>query len=157
MPPAKRSTSSTTRRTSTRRTSSQAKTLTATSRAQLEKAVKRLEKSLDDARDALTSLGSDVSHGGHRTYKDLGGALKSVRSDAQKANRTLTKELEKLRAAATPGRSTSSRSTGTRKTTTRSSTARKAKGTARKTSSSAKSTARSGARKATGTRSRRSS
>jgi DNA-binding protein HU-beta len=138
MPPAKKSAAR-----STRRTGSQAKAITAASRAQLERAIKTLDKSLDDARDALTSLGKNASHSGQRRYKDLGGTLKILRSESQKANRSLTTELEKLRAAATPGRSTTRRATGARKTAAKSTTARKT--TAAKPA--AKSTARSGARR----------
>jgi hypothetical protein len=117
MPPAKKPAA---RRAS--RTSTTTPSMTAATRSQLTRAAKRLEKSLDQANDALKALGQDVGHGGQRSYKDISTALSALRRDARKTNRALLNDLSKLRAAVTPGRVTSKRaasgrSSGSRGTT----------------------------------------
>jgi hypothetical protein len=117
----------------TRRTSRASKakpSMTAASRSQLKQAAKRLEKSLDQANDALKALGKDVGHGGHRSYKDISTALSALRRDARKTNRALLDDLGKLRAAVAPSRpsgkrAASSRSSGSRATTKKASSTKK--------------------------------
>jgi hypothetical protein len=99
MPPAKKPAAR-----SASRGSSKAGSMTAATRLQLERAAKRLEKSLDQANDALKALGRDVGHGGHQSYKDISAALSVLRRDAQKTNRALIADLGKLRSAVTPSR-----------------------------------------------------
>jgi hypothetical protein len=107
MPPAKKPASRAKKTTPPATTS--ASSISSATRQQLQRAVKRLEKSLDDAQEALQSLGKDVGHGGHRTYRDLGDVVKRLRGDAKKANSSLAKDLEKLRAAVTPSRARAAR------------------------------------------------
>ena len=94
MPPARRSAARTTRGGSTNRASS------AGTRRDVERAIKRLEKAIDDANAALKALGKDASTGAKSTYRDLGKILTVFRRDAQKTNRALMKDLEKLAGAA---------------------------------------------------------
>jgi len=117
--PAKRTASS-------RATSNGGGSMTAATRRQLEAAIKRLEKALDDASAALQSLAKD--HGGSRAYRDLGTTLKALQREAQKHNKALAKDLSKV------GSSVASRAT--RATTS----ARKATSSTRKSPSSARKT-----------------
>jgi hypothetical protein len=114
MPPAKKAAAR-----GASRGSSKAGYMTAATRLQLERAAKRLEKSLDEANDALKALGRDVGHGGHRSYKDLSTALTALRRDAKKTNRALIDDLRKLRAAVTPSRASSKRAVPKRSSTSR--------------------------------------
>ena len=109
MPPVKKAAARGASRGSSKAGSSKAGSMTAATRLQLERAAKRLEKSLDQANDALKALGRDVGHGGHRSYKDISAALSTLRRDAQKTNRALIADLSKLRSAVTPSRATSKR------------------------------------------------
>jgi hypothetical protein len=138
MPPAKKSparttsrasTASKTSRTSTASKTGRASTARKTSRAttgarprpitrkEVEQATARFEKALAEANDALQTLGQNVGRGAQRAYKDLAKALQVVRRDAQKTNRSMIKDLEKLAAAVTPGRT---KTPATRKTPARS-------------------------------------
>jgi len=81
-----------------------------------ERTIKRFEKSLDEAQAAIRALGKDVGKGGRDLYRDIETLLKSAKRDAGKANRAALKDLGKLGAAVTPA------------------TARRARPTARKTS-----------------------
>ena len=123
--PAKRATAAK-RATPTRRTATSngaAGSMTAATRRQLETAVKRLEKALDDASSALQSLAKDAGHGGSRAYKELGTTLKALQREAQKHNKALAKDLGNVRASvatrATRATSTRKTTSSARKTTTR--------------------------------------
>jgi hypothetical protein len=109
----------------------------------VEKQIKRFEKYLDEAGTALQQLRKDSGRGAQTTYKDLAGSLRTVRRNAQKTNRSLLKDLDKLRTAVTPGASTSrssSRSSG------RSGGTRSKSGSSRSSSSRSSGRSRSGGR-----------
>ena len=61
-----------------------------------EAAIKRLNKSLDAAQDALASLGKDVSKGARDLYDDLGKFIKDARRNSGKLGTALRKDLEAL-------------------------------------------------------------
>jgi hypothetical protein len=120
MPPAKKSAS----RKGTRRTASKEPA-----------ALRRLNKSLDSAQDALAALsrevGKDVSGGARDLHKNLQKFIKEARRDSGKLSRALQRDIERLQkrlASSSSGRA-STRSAG-RKAPGRS-TAKKA--TARRT------------------------
>jgi hypothetical protein len=108
--PARSASSSTPARSSTR--SGQSRT-TAT-RREVERRIARFEKHLDDASEALQLLGKDIGRGGQDAYKEVTKALQALRRDAQKTNRNLLKDFDKLRDAVTPSRSTRRSSTASR-------------------------------------------
>jgi hypothetical protein len=80
-------------------TAGKSSSMSASTRLQLERATKRLETSLEQANQALKALGRDVGHTGHRSYKDIGNGLSTLRRDAKSANRILVADLKKLRGA----------------------------------------------------------
>jgi hypothetical protein len=79
---------------------------TTATRREVERRIARFEKHLDDASEALQLLGKDIGRGGQDAYKELTKALRALRRDAQKTNRNLLKDFDKLRDAVTPSRST---------------------------------------------------
>jgi hypothetical protein len=109
MPPAKKSAS--------RRRGTAPKRPTAKDQA----AIKRLNKSLDAAQDALASLGKNVSKdlgaGGRDLYKNLQRFVKDARRDSGKLSKALERDIERLQKSL-------ARSTQT-KTPSRTSTRRK--------------------------------
>jgi hypothetical protein len=104
-------------------------------------AIKRLNKSLDAAQDALVALRKDLSRdvgaGGRDLYKNLERFVRSARRDSGKLSKALERDIEQLqkRLARTPKT----------KTTGRKGTRRKAAGrsTARRTTSRSASRSRS--------------
>jgi hypothetical protein len=99
-------------------------------RREVEAATKRFDKALDDAGTALQTMGKNFGRNAKISYRELERALRALRRDAQKANRTVMKDLEKLWAAAGPS-STPSGSRG--------GTAKRAKSTASKSKSATRS------------------
>lgn len=97
--------------------------LTPATRRSLERAAKRLEKSLGEAGDALTALGKDASKGARLAYKDLAKTVKALQRQAVATNKLLAKDLEQLVAAVTPSRPTAKRTTAAKRTSARSSSA----------------------------------
>ena len=94
---------------------------TASTRREVERSIKRWEKALDDASQALQALARDSGKGAKTAYRDLTKALTMLRRDAQKTNREVLKDIEKLAAAVaagagvrTPSRASASRSTRAR-------------------------------------------
>jgi hypothetical protein len=83
-------------------------------RREVERPIARFEKHLDDASEALQLLGKDIGRGGQDAYKELTKALRALRRDAQKTNRNLLKDFDKLPDAVTPSRSTRRSSTASR-------------------------------------------
>ena len=63
-------------------------------------AIKRLNKSLDGAQDALASLGKEVSKdlgaGGRDLYKNIQRFVKDARRDSGKLSRALGRDIEQL-------------------------------------------------------------
>jgi hypothetical protein len=128
----------------------------AATRREVEQAIKRFEKRLDDANDALKTLGSHLGRGAQGSYKEVTAAMTKLRSEAQKTNKQALKDFDKLRSAVSgkapaaaksnsgskasagaakrSGSSKSSARTTASKSTARKSTARKS--TARKSTSS---------------------
>jgi hypothetical protein len=97
-------------------------------------------------------LGKDLGRGGQSAYKDLTQMLRALRRDAQRTNRNMLKDFDKLRSAVTPGAATrrssaktTARSGGTRTAATRST---RSTGSARAGSSARTGSARSTAARA---------
>ena len=82
-------------------------------RREVERQIARLEKLLDDAGDALESLGKNMGRGIQDAYKELTNTMKALRRDAAKTNRDLLKDFEQLRATVTPSGTTQRSSTRT--------------------------------------------
>ena len=100
----------------------------AATRREVEQSIARFEKRLDDANDALKTLGGHLGGGAKGSYRDVTAALTSLRREASKTNKQALKDFDKLRAAITQKASTASR--------TNSSATKKASTTASKKSSS---------------------
>jgi hypothetical protein len=102
-------------------------TISVATRRQVERAATRLEKSLEEAQEALKAIRKDLGKGADRAYKDLTDAVGTLRRDAQRTNKLVAKELDRLRSAVTPARArtaakpraSSARSTGSRAATKR--------------------------------------
>ena len=92
------------------RTRSAQSAATAT-RREVERRIARFEKHLDDASEALQLLGKDIGRGGQEAYTEVTKALRELRRDAQKTNRNLLRDFDKLRDAVTPSRPTRRSST----------------------------------------------
>jgi predicted nucleic acid-binding Zn-ribbon protein len=113
MPPAKKSTA---KKSTAKKSTSGRRTTTRKSSAIKEDArIKRLNKSLDSAQDALTALRKDltkdVGSGARGLYKDLETFVKNARRDSGKLGKALQKDVERLQQqieAATKGRKTTS-------------------------------------------------
>lgn len=140
MPPAKKP--------STRRSTAKKSGSGSVTRREVEATTKRFEKALDDAGTALQSMGSNFGRNAKSTYREIERALKQVRRDAGKANRTVMKDLEKVWAAAAPSSSTSS------SRTTRSGSTSRSRSSTAKSSTAKSSGAKSTARKSTTSRSK---
>jgi len=145
MPPAKK----TPARKSTRSTNASSGT-GPISRREVEAAVARFDKALDEATKALAAMREDLGKGAKTAYKDVAAALSTLRRDAARTNRAVIKDLEKLRTSVTSaGSARTTRSRG-RTTATKSSSARTA--TKPATSTASKPAARSTAKRSAGAR-----
>src|SRR6185437_8224114 len=107
----------------------------AATRREVEQSIARFEKRLDDANDALQTLGKHLGRGAQSSYKEVTTALRALRRDAAKTNKAALKDFDKLRQALTKASATATGSRSAR------SSARSTSGTAR--SGAAKSTTRS--------------
>lgn len=103
MPPAKKTAARRTTRAASRPASAATPTGPIT-RKEVEQATARFDKALDEATQALSAMREDFGKGAKSAYKDIAAALKALRRDAQKTNRTLIKDLEKLRGSLTPAK-----------------------------------------------------
>jgi hypothetical protein len=121
----------------------------AATRREVEQSITRFEKRLEDANDALSTLGKHLGRGATSSYKEVTAALRALRRDAAKTNKQALKDFDKLRGAVTHSSSTS-RSTSARKTSARPASTRKT--SARKTSAR-KTTARAAGSRSTTSRS----
>jgi hypothetical protein len=111
-------------------------------RRDVERQIARVEKLLGDAGDALQLLGKDMGRGAGDAYKELVRTAKALRRDAQRTNKRMLKDFDKLRTALTPSSATKRSS---RKTTATAGTAAAGKASAGATRSArARSTAGSG-------------
>jgi predicted nucleic acid-binding Zn-ribbon protein len=98
----------------------------AATRREVEQSITRFEKRLDDANDALKTLGTHLGRGAQGSYKDLTTALATLRRDAAKTNRQALKDFDKLRTAITQKAPAASKSSSAaKKSTTARSTAAK--------------------------------
>jgi hypothetical protein len=109
-------------------------------RREVEAATKRFDKALDDATSALQTMGANFGRGAKSTYREVERALQTLRRDAQKANRTVIKDLEKVWAAAGSASPTSrSRGKSATKPARSKSTSKRSKSSTAKSSKAAKS------------------
>jgi DNA-binding protein HU-beta len=166
MPPARRSAT----KKSAARASSATKAVRAraastrqATRREVEQSIARFEKRLDDANDALKTLGTHLGRGAQGSYKEVTSAMASLRREAAKTNKQALKDFDKLRTAVVQKvpaaasrnsgskRSTSKASTGTSKASTGTSKASSgsSRSSARKTTSSSSAKGSSSSRKTT--------
>jgi hypothetical protein len=83
----------------TTRVRARAASTSAATRREVEQSIARFEKRLDDANDALKSLGTTLGRGAQGGYKDVTSALTALRREAAKTNKQALKDFDKLRAA----------------------------------------------------------
>jgi DNA-binding protein HU-beta len=134
-------------------------------RREVEQSIARFEKRLDDASDALKTLGTHLGRGAQGSYKEMTSALASLRREATKTNKQALKDFDKVRAALTQKvpaaaksnsrskSSTSKSSTGASKASSGSSRAGARKAASR-SSAKRSSTTRSTAKRSTSSRAR---
>jgi len=115
-------------------------------RREVEQSIARFEKRLDDANDALKTLGGHLGRGASGSYKEMTAALTALRREASKTNKQALKDFDKLRAAIAHKAPTSARSNSRSKASS--------SATKKTTSSASRSTAskRSTAKRSTGTK-----
>lgn len=129
----------------------------AATRREVEQSIKRFEGRLDDANDALKTLGTHLGRGATGSYKEVTAALTALRREAAKTNKQALKDFDKLRAALTQKTPAASRSNSRSKASSSASkkSTSASRSSARKTgrASSSRSTAkRSTAKRSTGSR-----
>jgi polyhydroxyalkanoate synthase subunit PhaC len=154
MPPARKPATKSTAR-SSQGVRARASARSTATRREVEQSIARFEKRLDDANDALKTLGQHLGSGARGGYKDVTTALSALRRSAAKTNREALKEFDKLRASITKTNASST----TRSTRASSGSASSRSGASRATSRStgSRSTAsRSTAARSTASRSSRS-
>ena len=107
-------------------------------RREVEQSIARFEKRLDEANDALKTLGGHLGTSARGSYKDVTTALAALRRNAAKTNKQALKDFDQVRTALTKsnassstskassgsGSRTTSRSSGSRSTSSRSSGSR---------------------------------
>jgi DNA-binding protein HU-beta len=130
----------------------------AATRREVEQSIARFEKRLDDANDALQTLGKHLGRGAQGGYKEVTATLRALRRDAGKANKQALKDFDKLRQALTQATaSTASRATrsGTRTNsgTTRSGSRSTSRSTASRSTAARPTAKRSTAKRSTAKRS----
>ena len=59
-------------------------------RREVQQATARFEKALDDATSALQTMRRDLGNNARTAYKDVAAALRTLRTDARKTNRSVT-------------------------------------------------------------------
>lgn len=106
----------------------------AATRRDVEQSIARFEKRLDDANDALKTLGTHLGRGAQGSYKEMTAALAALRREAAKTNRQALKDFDKLRTAITqkaPAAAKSSSRSKTSKTAASKSAAKASSGSSR--------------------------
>ena len=78
----------------------------AATRGDVERRIARVEKLLGDVGDALQLLGKDMGRGAEDAYKELVRTARALRRDAQRTNKRMLKDFDKLRDALTPSGAT---------------------------------------------------
>ena len=161
MPAARRSASKSTAR-SGQGVRARAAARSSATRREVEQSIARFEKRLDEANDALKTLGGHLGTSARGSYKDVTAALATLRRNAAKTNKQALKDFDKLRAAltksnassatskATRGSRTTSRSSGSRSTSSRSTGSRS---TGSRSSGSGSTSSRSTGSRSSGSRS----
>jgi hypothetical protein len=124
----------------------------------VEQSITRFEKRLEDANDALSTLGKHLGRGATSSYKEVTAALRALRREAAKTNKQALKDFDKVRGAITKSNASSSRSSrsGAGSTSARS-TGSRASGsgsTSSRSTSSRSTSSRSTASRSTASRSR---
>ncbi len=76
-------------------------------RREVEQSIARFEKRLDEANDALKTLGGHLGTGARGSYKEVTAALVALRRNAAKTNKQALKDFDKLRSALTKANSSS--------------------------------------------------
>jgi hypothetical protein len=133
----------------------------AATRREVEQSISRFEKRLEEANDALGTLGQHLGRGASSSYKEVTAALRALRREAAKTNKQALKDFDKVRSAIAHPKASVSRSTrsgsasgsaSAASTTARKPAARKT--SARSTSSRASSSRAAGSRSTRSTSSR---
>lgn len=150
MPQPRRSTTSRSSSRSSQGVRARAASTSTATRREVERSIARFEKRLDEANDALQTLGKHLGRSAQSSYKDVTAALRALRRDAAKTNRQALKDLDKLRAALTQSNA-SSRTTRTAKKS--STSARSGARSTSRSSAGRSTTSRSASSRSTGTRS----
>jgi hypothetical protein len=127
-------------------------------RREVEQSIARFEKRLDEANDALKTLGGHLGSGARGSYKEVTAALAALRRNAAKTNKQALKDFDKLRSALT-GTSASAGSTRTARSTSSASSrsgsrSTPSRSTAKRSSSSRAKTSRAKTSRSTASRSR---
>ena len=147
MPPARRSATkkpAARARSATKAVRARASSTKQATRREVEQSIARFEKRLDDASDALKTLGTHLGRGAQGSYKEMTSALASLRREATKTNKQALKDFDKVRAALTQKVPAAAKSNSRSKSSTaKSSTAKSSTGASKASSGSS----RSGARK----------
>ena len=155
MPPARKSATkkpATRVSNTTKSVRARAASTSAATRREVEQSIARFEKRLDDANDALKTLGSHLGSGARGSYKEVTTALTALRREAAKTNKQALKDFDKLRAAVTRKAPAAVKSNAGSKT----SSAKRSTRAAKASSGSSRSSARSTATRARSTRSKTS-
>ena len=79
-------------------------------RREVEQSIARFEKRLDEANDALKTLGGHLGSGARGSYKEVTAALGALRRNAAKTNKQALKDFDKVRSTASQANASSSRS-----------------------------------------------
>ncbi len=111
-------------------------------RREVEQSIARFEGRLNDANDALKTLGGHLGRGASGSYKEVTTALTALRREASKTNKQALKDFDKLRAAITHKAPAASRSNSASKTSSRASKPSTRKASTRKASTAKASTAK---------------
>ena len=69
-------------------------------RREVEQSIARFEKRLDDANDALKTLGGHLGRGSQRSYKEVTAALAALRREATKTNKQALKDFDSVKSRA---------------------------------------------------------
>lgn len=147
MPPARRSATkkpAARASTATKGVRARAASTSAATRREVEQSIARFEKRLDDANDALKSLGTHLGHGAQGSYKEVTSALAALRREAAKTNKQALKDFDKLRTSVTRKAPAAAKSNARAKTSA---------GAAKTSTGSSRSTSRSTASRSTASRS----
>jgi hypothetical protein len=131
----------------TRAVRARASATSAATRREVEQSITRFEKRLDEANDALATLGKHLGRGAQSSYKEVTSTLRTLRRDAAKTNKQALKDFDKVRAALTPSKGSSSRSTRSSSARSTGSGASTARSTSSRTTSSRSASSRSRAKK----------